>query len=116
MSGEKQGPCIGCGQVQGIPEYDETLRDLYSRIDDGRQHREPLVYTREEFEEGWDDDGETNFAMLAMEKNMAERGLCPECGRPDLRGVDPSSIMSEEDAQGLRDMYAEMAAERRAGC
>jgi hypothetical protein len=108
--------CRGCGQIKGIEAYDSALWDLYYRIDDGRSSQEALVYTGEEFEDSWDDDGETNYALLAMEKDMHRRGLCTDCGRPDLSGVDPKNIMSEEDAQAMHDMWAEQAAERRAGC
>jgi hypothetical protein len=108
--------CRGCGQVKGIEAYDNALWDLYHRIDDGRSTYEPLVYTGEEFEDSWDDEHEENYAMIAMERDMARRGLCTECGRPDLSGVDPKSIMSEEDAREMHDMWAEQAAERRAGC
>lgn len=110
-------PCSGCGQLQGIEAYDAKLWELYYLLDDGgRKFIEPLVYTGEEFEESWDDQRETNFAMVAMEKNMVERGLCGECGRPNLTGKTEKDFMTQEDADGLRDMYAEMAAERRAGC
>jgi hypothetical protein len=108
--------CNGCGQLTGVPEYDAHLRDLYDRLDDGgRRFIEPLVYTGEEFDDSWDDDRETNWAAVAMERNMAERGLCPSCGRPDLTGKTPDDFLSEEDADDLAEMYAEMAAERRAG-
>jgi hypothetical protein len=107
--------CSHCGQLKGIPEYDQALWDIYHRIDDGRSTWEPLVYTGEEFEDSWDDDGETNYAMLAMEKDMYRRGLCTECGRPDLSRVDPEHIMSEEDAQAMHEMWAEQEAERRMG-
>jgi hypothetical protein len=109
--------CRGCGQLKGIPHYDGELWRLYHLLDDGgRKYIEPLVYTGEEFEESWDDVHETNFAMVAMEKNMVERGLCPECGRPNLAGKTEEDFLSEEDAKELSDMYAEMEAERRAGC
>jgi len=108
--------CRVCGQIKGIKEYDTALWDLYYRIDDGRSTREALVYSGEEFEDSWDDQYETNYAMVAMERDMHNRGLCTECGRPDLTNVDPKSIMSEEDAREMHDMWAEQAAERRAGC
>lgn len=107
--------CRGCGQLQGVKDYDDTLWDIYYRLRDGRHTWEPLVYTREEFEESWDDDGETNWAMIAMERNMADRGLCPECGRPNLTGVRDDEIMDEEESRELHEMWAEMAAERRMG-
>jgi hypothetical protein len=108
--------CRGCGQVEGIPQYDEELWRLYELLDDGgRKHIEPLVYSGEEFEESWDDLHETNFAMVAMGKNMVERGLCSECGRPNLVGKTDKDFLSEEDAKELSEMYAEMEAERRMG-
>lgn len=102
--------CSGCGQVNGVPEYDDKLRDIYHRIRDGRSTWEPLVFTGEEFHE--DEEG----SMLAMERNMAQRGLCVTCSRPDLRGVDPDDVMSEDDAREMHEMWAEQAAEIRAGC
>jgi hypothetical protein len=90
--------------------------------DGGRKHIEPLVYTQSDFEDmGYHsmrdmDDLDRDAVMISMEKNMAERGLCPKCGLPDLRGTTEDDYMTEEDAQALADMYAEMAAERRMGC
>lgn len=110
--------CQGCDQLLGIPEYDARLWDLYHRIDDGRQHREPLVYTQDDLEEAgfYDSEEDRDSVMHSMERSMHERGLCVTCGRPSMAGIDPSRILSEEDAQDLADMYAEQAAERRAGC
>jgi hypothetical protein len=114
---EQESPvCRGCGQLTGVAEYDEKLWDIYGRIDDGRSTWEPLVYSGEEFHDAWDDLGETNYAMLAMEKNMHERGLCVVCGRPDLRDVKPEEILSEEDAREMQARWAEHQAEIRAGC
>jgi len=103
--------------LQGIEEYDNALWDLYHRWDGrGRQYIEPLVFTQEDlYEDYYEDDG-VDAVKLAMEKNMAERGLCPECGRPDLAGIPESEFLSEEDARAIAEMYAEQAAERRAGC
>lgn len=115
-------PCVGCGQLKGIPSYDNELWRLYHLLDDGgRKHIEPLVYTQSDFEDmGYYDQplDEEDFdaVKLSMERNMAERGLCTECGRPNLSGKTANDFLSEEDAADLADMYAEMAAERRAGC
>lgn len=112
-------PCKGCGQLEGIEEYDNMLWDLYSRAElGGRQYIEPFVYTQDDLHElGFYDDEDTrDSVMTSMERNMMERGLCGACGRPDLRGVKEEDIMSKEDARELNDMYAEMAAERRMGC
>src|SRR5688500_8396990 len=105
--------CNGCGQLQGVKAYDAELWSIYHRLDNSKRFIEPFVYTQDDLEElGFYDDEEMyDSVMLSMERNMAERGLCPECGRPDLRGVTPDQIMSEEDAKDLADMYAEMAAE-----
>jgi hypothetical protein len=112
----KDAICHTCGQLQGIKEYDERLWDIYSRIDDGRSHREALVYDSEWLQENVIDDEDYEAVTYAMEKDMHSRGLCTECGRPDLSNVNPDDILSEEDARDLADMYAEQAAERRAGC
>lgn len=116
-------PCAGCGQLQGIEVYDQELWRLYYLLDDhGRKFIEPLVYTQSDFEDmGYSsmydmDDDSIDAVKMSMEHNMAERGLCPACGRPDLSGTNPEDFLSEEDAKELADMYAEMAAERRAGC
>jgi hypothetical protein len=106
-----------------VPEYDKELWSVYHRADmEGRQYIEPLVYTQSDFEGmGYQsmydmDEDSIDSVKLSMERNMVDRGLCPECGRPDLRGVKSEDIMSEEDAREIADMHAEMAAERRAGC
>lgn len=112
-------PCTECGQLQGIPEYNAELWDIYYHLDDGgRKHIEPFVYTQDDLEElGFYDDEDTQQAVMdSMTRNMQERGLCGTCGRPDLRGIDPSRIMSDEDAQESAEYYAQVAAERRAGC
>jgi len=110
--------CTHCGQLTGNETYDAQLWDVYSRLRDGRQHREALVFTAQDFEDRWfdDDDPDLDIAMYVMEKDMHGRGLCIKCGRPDLRGVNEDDILSEQDARDLADMYAEEAAERRAGC
>lgn len=114
--------CAYCGQLQGIEEYDDLLWDLYNRLDDGgKRFIEPLVYTQSDFEDmGYHsmydmDEDDIDAVKLSMEKNMKERGLCPECGRPDLRGYTEKDFLSEEDAREIADMYAEMQAERRMG-
>ena len=107
--------CITCG-VPNTPEINESLWDVYYRISDGRCNYEPLVYSGEEFEDSWDEMGETNYAMLAMERNMHERGLCVGCGRPNLAGVTEDMILSEEDLKEMQDMWAIEAQERRMGC
>lgn len=111
--------CKGCGQIKGVVSYDQELWHCYHRIPSlvSRSHIEPFVYYQDDLEEmGFYDDEDTHDAvMLSMERNMQERGLCPECGRPDLRGVDTSEMLTEEEARDLHSMYAEMEAERRAG-
>lgn len=113
---EKIEVCPGCGQLKGIPEYDAALRNIYDRIRDGRSTYEPLVYTSDWLEENVGDDEDFQSVMLAMEKDMHNRGICPACSRPDLSCVKPEDIMCEEEAQEIHEMWAEQAAERRAGC
>lgn len=108
--------CNVCGQLRGISAYDSALWDIYSRIDDSRSHREPLVFYSDNEHHYYDDDYEHQSMTLAMEKDMHERGLCTECGRPDLRGVKPEMILSPEEARENAECHAEMEAERRAGC
>lgn len=114
-------PCSYCGSLD-TPEVRRHLFDLYDRLDDnGRKFIEPLVYTQSDFEEmGYHsmydmDDDSIEAVKMSMENNMAERGLCPKCGLPDLRGTTEDDYMTEEEARDLADMYAEMAAERRMG-
>jgi hypothetical protein len=107
--------CNRCGQLKGIPEYDEKLWDLYNRIDDGRSTWEPLVYTSDWVQENIHDEDDHDAMMLSMEKDMYYRGLCPGCARPNLTGVNLERIMTEEDAREMQDMWAEQAAERRMG-
>ena len=109
--------CPTCGSLEGIREYDAKLWDIYYRIEDGRSNYQPLVYCQDDLAElGFYEDEETHDAvMMSMEKNMHERGLCTRCGRPDLTGVTDDMILSEDDAQELHEMYAEMEAERRMG-
>jgi hypothetical protein len=111
--------CNACGQLQGIPEYDEKLWDIYHRLPElvSRSYIEPFVYTQDDLDElgFYDDEDSREVVMMSMERNMIERGLCGGCGRPNLQGRDMSELMSEEEAQDLHDMYAEQAAERRMG-
>jgi hypothetical protein len=107
--------CRACGQIKS-PEVDKALWDIYHRIDDGRSSYEPLVFTSDWLQENIMDEDDEAALDLAMTKDMHNRGLCSVCGRPDLRGVNPEDILSEEDAKDMADMYAEQAAERRAGC
>jgi hypothetical protein len=109
-------PCTSCGVLQGNEELDNSMWSIYHRIEGGRSHYEPLVFTSDWLQENVQDDEDHAAVMHAMEKDMANRGLCPKCGRPNLTGVKEDDIMSEKDAQDMADMYAEQAAERRAGC
>lgn len=101
--------CTNCGTPKGMPEYHAKLRDLYQLRKDGKQFIEPLV-----FFPGEDDDWESSVA--AMDRNMFERGLCPGCGLPDLRGMTEDDFYSEDDAREMAELAAEEAAERRMGC
>ena len=51
-----------------------------------------------------------------MESNMVERGLCTECGLPDLRGLTAEDFYTEEDAREMAECAAERRAEMLAGC
>jgi hypothetical protein len=109
--------CQSCGQLKNKATT-EKLWNIYHRIRDGRSSYEPLVYTSADLEEAnfYGDEDSHDAVMLSMERNMAERGLCTTCARPNLAGVTPDMVMSEEDAKDMWDMWAEQAAERRAGC
>lgn len=114
-------PCGNCGTIDTEVNR-RLLWDLYDRVrDGGRKYIEPLVYTQSDFEDMgyhsmYDMDEESIDAVkLSMENNMAERGLCPTCGLPDLRRYGEDDFMDEEEARDLAEMYAEMAAERRMG-
>ena len=111
---DNQSHCPSCG-VPNTPEINRQLWDIYDRIDDGRSTYEPLVFTSDWIAENIVDEEDHEAMMLAMERDMHNRGLCPTCGRPDLRGLDPSKVMSPEDAKEMHDMWAEQAAERRMG-
>jgi hypothetical protein len=110
--------CYACGQLTGIPEYDAQLWDLQERRKDGRQNIEPLVYTQDDLDEAgfYCDDYMRDSVMESMGRNMAERGLCSECGRPDLRAMQLDDFHSEEDIEEMQELWAQEAAERRAGC
>lgn len=108
--------CATCGQLLGVKEYDEQLWDLHERRKDARQHGEALVFDSQWLQENVHDEEDHAAVMGAMEKDMHARGLCTTCGRPDLSGMTDDDFLTEEDAQGLAEMYAEQAAERRAGC
>ena len=109
-------PCTACGVLQGIEEFDNKMWEVYHRLKDGRSNYEPLVFTSDWLQENVQDDEDHDAVMHAMSKDMHNRGLCTKCGRPDLTGVTEDDIYSEEDAQEMAEMYAEQAAERRAGC
>lgn len=107
--------CKTCGQLH-VPEYTEKLWSLYNRRKDGVQHYEALVFTSNWMQENIQDEEDNHAMMLAMSKDMHNRGLCPDCGRPNLSGLTDDDFLTEEDARELADMYAEQAAERKAGC
>jgi hypothetical protein len=107
--------CPVCGQLTD-EHTTAKLRDIYDRLRDGRSTYEALVFTSDWLQENIHDEEDEESVMLAMERDMAYRGLCTGCARPDLRNIKPSDVMSEEEAQDLHEMWAEQAAERRAGC
>lgn len=107
--------CTVCG-VPNTPNATESLWDIYYRISDGRSSYEPLVFTSDWMEENIFDDESHEAMMLAMERDMHNRGLCVGCARPNLSGVTEDMIMSEDDAQEMQDMWAMEAQERRMGC
>lgn len=107
--------CRTCGQLKGVKEYDSALWDIYHRISDGRSRHEPLVFTEDWVQENIVDEEDHESMMLAMERDMANRGLCPDCGRPNLTNVKDEDILSDEDLKDFQDMWAEQEAERRAG-
>src|SRR5574342_795750 len=109
-------PCSNCGTID-TEDNRNYLFDLYHRVNDGgRKYNEPMVFTADDFGH-WDDpDEEYEIMNMVMEKNMAERGLCPKCGIPDLRGYTEDDFYTEEEARQIADMYGEMRAERLAGC
>lgn len=108
-------PCKGCGVLLGVEEFDNKMWEVYNRLKSGKQHYEPLVFTSDYLQENVQDEDDHEAVMGAMGRDMANRGLCTECGRPDLKGVTEDDLYTEEEASDLADMYAEMAAERRMG-
>lgn len=110
--------CNYCGQLKGVSEYDNKLWELYDRRRDGRQFGEPLVYTQDDLWElgYYGDDLERDSIKMSMENNMVERGLCPECGRPDLAGMEEDDFMDDEEAKDAWEYQQEIMAERRMGC
>jgi hypothetical protein len=109
-------PCTTCGVLQGIKELDSEMWSIYHRLKSEKQNIEPLVFDSEWLQENIMDEEDHDSLIHTMEKNMAERGLCPDCGRPNLAGVKEDDLHSEEDMQEMQEMWAEEAAERRAGC
>src|SRR5215831_20542440 len=115
MMKQTDSHCRICG-VPNTKEVNAELRDIYDRIRDGRSTYEPLVFTSDWLQENVYDEESHEATMLAMERDMVNRGLCPGCARPDLSRVDPDDIMTEEEAQDMHEYWAEVQAERRAGC
>ena len=116
MSDAGNLPCTVCGAIEGIEEYDQHLWSIYNRLKSGKSHYEALVFDSQWCAENIQDEDDHEAMMGAMGRDMHNRGLCTKCGRPDLRGVTENDIYSEQDAKDMADMYAEQAAERRAGC
>jgi hypothetical protein len=108
--------CASCGQLQGIPEYDDKLWELHSRRKDGRQNIEGLVFDSEWLQENIMDEHDEEVLDLTMSRDMHNRGLCPTCGRPDLAGKTEEDFYSEQDALEMQDMWAQEVMERRMGC
>jgi hypothetical protein len=110
--------CFTCGQLQNCKEYNLRLWDLYDRRKDGRQNIEPLVFTQGDVEDDpdWYEDRPNSGTWLAMERNMHDRGLCPSCGMPDLRGMKEEDFYTHDEHEDMQELWAEEAAERRMGC
>lgn len=108
--------CQSCGQLTGNQSYDDSLWGVYYRLRDGRGNQEALSFTADWMDENVQDDEDAETLKLAMEKDMARRGLCPSCGRPNLHGISDNDVMPADEARELAEMYAEQAAEIRAGC
>ena len=103
--------CRRCGQFNDEATT-EKLWDIYDRMpDQSHHHIEPPVFGGEDL-----NDADYDVIEQAMGRNMHERGLCVDCGRPDITGVDPDTLMTHDEARELAEMYAEQAAEMRAGC
>lgn len=111
---ENASHCGTCG-VPNTPEVTSALWDVYDRIRDGRSTYEPLVYTSDWLEENIVDEEDFASVNLAMERDMVNRGLCPNCARPDLSRVKPEDVMTADEAKEMHEMWAEQAAERRMG-
>lgn len=116
MSKRNPTGCVTCGQVLNVPEYDARLNELYGRLKSGVQYHEALVFDSQWLQENVEDDEDNAAVMGAMERDMVNRGLCPRCSRPTLAGKTDDDFYTEEEVKELSEMYAEMAAERRAGC
>ncbi len=101
--------------MEGLNKYDEINWDIYHRISDGRSTWEPLVFTGDWVAENIVDEDDHASMMSAMEKDMRNRGLCPDCGRPDLRGVHKDQILTPKDYEEMAEMWAIEAQERRMG-
>lgn len=108
--------CRTCGQLSGIDAYDDELWAIYERLPDGRQHYEPLVFDSGWLQENVFDEDDHAAVNLAMSRDMHNRGLCVSCGRPNMAGIDPATLLSEDEAQAMAESYAEQRAERRMGC
>lgn len=107
--------CHGCGQLTDVPEYDNQLWDLHHRRKDGRQHREGLSFTSDWLQENILDEDDEATLDLTMSKDMANRGLCSVCARPNLQGLREDDFLTEEEAREQWEIEAERAAERRVG-
>jgi hypothetical protein len=108
--------CRYCGQLKGVEEYDARLWDLHGRRKDEKQTYDGLVFTSDWLQENIVDEDDERVLDQVMSKDMASRGLCPECGRPNLSGKTEEDFYTEEEARDMHDMWAEQAAERRMGC
>ena len=99
----------------GIKEYNVQLWDYYERRKDGVQNIEPLVYTQDDLDEQgfYDDDYMRDSVMESMERDMHNRGLCTECRRPNLSGLQEDDFHTQEDIKEIQELWAEEAAERR---
>ena len=107
--------CEACG-VPNTAETNNALWDVYDRIRDGRSNYEPLVFTSDWLQENVMDEEDEDSVFLAMERDMTNRGLCVGCGRPDLSRVNLEDIMDPDEAKEMYEYWAEVEAERRAGC
>lgn len=108
--------CVGCGQLKGVKEYDRQLWDLHERRKDHKQNIEGLVFDGEWMQNNIQDEYDEEILDQVMSKDMYNRGLCPECGRPNLQGMTEDDFYSEEDVKELQEMWQMEAMERRMGC